>query len=199
MKKLYLALLTLLGFLPTTTLAADGVLSDLTVASPFTDNAVFQRDKSVPIWGTAVAATTVTVTFGEQTKSSVADNNGKWMVQLDPMPANFKPQTLEVSDGINNNSFSNILVGEVWICSGQSNMQQGVKADPKLRPLIPKAKNLRTFTVKHMVALTQQDSLQGKWVEGHPNSAVAFSFAYFLEQSGDVLSLIHISEPTRPY
>ena len=181
MKKLYLALLTLLGFLPTTTLAADGVLSDLTVASPFTDNAVFQRDKSVPIWGTAVAATTVTVTFGEQTKSSVAENNGKWMVQLGPMPANFKPQTLEVSDGINNNSFSNILVGEVWICSGQSNMQQGVKADPKLRPLIPTAKNLRTFTVKHMVALTQQDSLQGKWIEGHPNSAVAFS-----------LSLIHI-------
>jgi len=104
------------------------------------------------------------------------------MVQLDPMPANFKPQILEVSDGTNNNSFSNILVGEVWICSGQSNMQQGVRADPNLPPLVAKAKNLRTFAVKRMVALTQQDSLQGKWVEGHPNSAVAFSFAYFLEQ-----------------
>jgi len=186
MMKLYLALLALFAFLPTKTFATDSIPADLTVASPFTDNAVLQRDKLVPIWGTATPATTVTATFGEQTKSSVADNDGKWMVQLDPMPANFKPQILEVSDGTNNNSFSNILVGEVWICSGQSNMQQGVRADPNLPPLVAKAKNLRTFAVKRMVALTQQDSLQGKWVEGHPNSAVAFSFAYFLEQSGDV-------------
>lgn len=180
------AFFTLIGSLVTLTLIADAAVAELTLASPFTDNAVLQRDTSVPIWGTADAASTVTVKFGDQTKSSVADKDGKWMLKLDPLTTSFKPQTLEVSDGSNKLSCSNVLVGEVWICSGQSNMQQRTGVDPNLRPLLRKAKNLRTFEVKRTVAMTEQDNLEGKWVEGHPDSAVAFSFAYFLEQSGDV-------------
>ena len=166
--------------------SSGSVLADLAVASPFTDNAVLQRGMPVPVWGIADAATSIIVKFGGQQKSSVADKNGNWKLQLDPMPANFKPQTLEVSDGTETVSFSNVLVGEVWICSGQSNMQQGVSVSLDIKALVGKAKNLRTLQDKRMVARTEQDSLEGKWVEGHPNSAVAFSFAYFLEQAGDV-------------
>lgn len=184
MNIIHAAFFTIIGSL--ITLSAQDAVADLTLASPFTDNAVLQRGASVPVWGTADAASTVTVKFGDQTKSAVADKDGKWMLKLDPLTANFEPQTLDVSDGSNKLSCSNILVGEVWICSGQSNMQQAVGVDPNLRPLIPKAKNLRTFAVKRTVAMTEQDRLEGSWVEGHPNSAVAFSFAYFLEQAGDV-------------
>ena len=161
-------------------------MAELTVASPFTDNAVLQRNMPVPVWGTADAATTITVKFGNQQKSSVTDKDRNWRVQLDQMPASFEPQALKVSDGTNRISLSNVVVGEVWICSGQSNMQQGVSVAPDIKALVKKAKNLRIFEVKRMVAMTEQNSLEGKWVEGYPNSAVAFSFAYFLEEAGDV-------------
>ena len=161
-------------------------MAELTVASPFTDNAVLQRNMPVPVWGTADAATTITVKFGNQQKSSVTDKDGNWRVQLAQMPASFEPQALVVSDGTNKISLTNVLVGEVWICSGQSNMQQGVSVAPAIKDLVKKAKNLRIFEVKRMVAMTEQNSLEGKWVEGYPNSAVAFSFAYFLEEAGDV-------------
>ena len=164
----------------------NSAVAELTVASPFTNNAVLQRDMPVPVWGTADAATSITVKFGTQQKSSVADKDGNWKVQLDQMPASFEPRTLEVSNGMNKISLSNVLVGEVWICSGQSNMQQGVSVAPDIKALLKKAKNLRTFEVKRMVAMTEQNRLEGKWVEGYPNSAVAFSFAYFLEEAGDV-------------
>ena len=179
-------LVTLVVFVSLLAHSSGSVLADLAVASPFTDNAVLQRGMPVPVWGIADAATSIIVKFSGQQKSSVADKNGNWKLQLDPMPANFKPQTLEVSDGTETVSFSNVLVGEVWICSGQSNMQQGVSVSLDIKALVGKAKNLRTLQVKRMVAMTEQDSLEGKWVEGHPNSAVAFSFAYFLEQAGDV-------------
>ena len=179
-------LVTVVVFVSLSAPRSSSVLADLAVASPFTDNAVLQRDMPVPVWGTADTAATVTVKFGGQQKSSVADKDGNWKLQLDSMPANFKPQTLEISDGTKTLSFANVLVGEVWICSGQSNMQQGVSVASDIKALVGKAKNLRTFEVKRMVAMTEQSSLEGKWVERHPDSAVAFSFAYFLEQAGDV-------------
>ena len=161
-------------------------MAELTVASPFTDNAVLQRNMPVPVWGTADAATTITVKFGDQQKSSIADKDGNWKVQLAQMPASFESRTLEISNNTNRISLTNVVVGEVWICSGQSNMQQGVSVAPDIKALLKKAKNLRTFEVKRMVAMTEQNRLEGKWVEGYPNSAVAFSFAYFLEEAGDV-------------
>ena len=168
------------------TLHGQTAQTDLTVASPFTDNAVLQRDMAVPVWGTADAGATVTVKFGVQNKSAVAADDGHWKVLLDAMPANVKPQKLDVSAGEDKISFSNVVVGEVWICSGQSNMQWPAARVPAVKALTSKAKNLRTFEVNRTVAMTQQDRLQGQWVEGPPSSAVAFSFAYFLEQAADV-------------
>ena len=158
----------------------------LTVASPFTDHAVLQRDMAVPVWGSADAGATVTVKFGDQNKSTVAEDDGQWKVFLDAMAANSTPQILEISSGDERVTFSDVLIGEVWICSGQSNMQWPAARVPEVKALISKAKNLRTFEVKRTVSLTEQDTCEGEWVEEPPDSAVAFSFAYFLEQAGDV-------------
>jgi len=91
----------------------------------FGDNMVLQSDKPVPVWGWAGKGEAVKVKFGGQEKSAAADNDGKWMVRLDAMPANKTAQELTVT-AENTLTFKNVLVGEVWICSGQSNMEFGV-------------------------------------------------------------------------
>ncbi|MGJ8672093.1 sialate O-acetylesterase [Rubritalea sp.] len=165
-------------------LIPNSLMAELSVASPFTDNAVLQRDMPVPVWGTADAGSTVTVEFAGQKKSAQADAEGKWKVKLAPLEANVQAQELKVSNTEDQLTLSNILVGEVWICSGQSNMQMGIT--PDVRPLERKATNIRSFEVKKTVAFTEQDQLEGQWSTKVPGSAVAFSFAYSLEQNADV-------------
>lgn len=82
---------------------------------------VLQRELALPIWGTADAGEEVTVKFGGQTKQAKADVEGKWMVHLAPLATSDEEQTLLV-EGKNRIEFSGVLVGEVWLCSGQSNM-----------------------------------------------------------------------------
>jgi len=116
----------LLGFqlLALTILALHPALcrSETKPASPFTDHMVLQRDLKVPVWGTARPGAEVTVSFQGQSKSSKTDGNGKWSVLLDPMPANSTPGEMAVHSPDGDVKFSDVLVGEVWICSGQSNM-----------------------------------------------------------------------------
>lgn len=172
------------------------VIAELTVASPFTDHAVLQRDVPVPVWGKADPGAQVTVEFAGQKKSGVVASDGSWRVELGPMTASLKPRVLQVTlfrQGSGGQasiksqvSFSNVLVGEVWICSGQSNMQMGYGGIPEIKALVPDAKNIRTFHVNRTVALSEQETCEGAWAEKIPDSAVAFSFAYFLEQSADV-------------
>ena len=168
-------------------LFATELSAELTVASPFTNNAVLQRDMPVPVWGTADARANVTVKFAGQSKSATANSEGKWKVQLDPLPASLSPRSLTIGSSKNSSiELSNILVGEVWICSGQSNMQMDYNRVPNIKALLPKAKNLRAFTVKNTVSFTEEDRCEGEWVETPPNSAVAFAFAYFLEEAAEV-------------
>ena len=164
------------------------VMAELTVASPFKDNAVLQRDMPVPIWGTADPGATVTVEFAGQKKKVVADSSRHWKAMLDPLSASSKPRKMSIVSSIGNqkSEIENVVVGEVWICSGQSNMQMGYGGIPEIKALVPDAKNIRTFHVNRTVALSEQESCEGAWAEKVPDSAVAFSFAYFLEQSADV-------------
>jgi len=92
---------------------------------------VLQRDKPCPIWGTATAGEKVSVKFGKQTKSTITDASGNWKVVLDPMTASNQPTTLTVT-GTNTVTLNNILVGEVWICSGQSNMAYEMRKNSKV-------------------------------------------------------------------
>src|SRR5882672_8411610 len=100
--------------------------ADVKLPKIFGDNMVLQRDQSVPIWGWADVGEKVIVQFNKQKKEVKADKNGKWMVRLDAEPAG-GPYQLTVS-GKNSVSFNNVLMGEVWICSGQSNMEFRVQS-----------------------------------------------------------------------
>jgi len=91
------------------------------LARIFTDNMVLQREQAVPIWGWDDPGKAITVAFAGQTKTATAGADGKWMVKLDPMPANGQPAELTVT-GADTLTVRNVLVGEVWLCGGQSNM-----------------------------------------------------------------------------
>jgi len=94
----------------------------------FSDHMVLQRDKLAPIWGTAKAGEEVTVTFAEQVKKTNAGKDGKWMIRFDPMRWSTEPQELTVSSPSKTTTFKDVLVGDVWVAGGQSNMGRAAKA-----------------------------------------------------------------------
>ena len=93
---------------------------------------VLQRNKPVPVWGTADRGEKVTVTFAGQTKTTVAGDSGKWVVKLSPMKASEEAREMVIT-GKNTIVLKNILVGEVWLCSGQSNMEYAMRKNSKLQ------------------------------------------------------------------
>ena len=92
----------------------------------FGDHMVIQRNQPVPVWGWSSPNEKITINFNQQQKQTVADNNGKWRVNLDPEPAG-GPFEL-VIQGKNSIIIHDVLVGEVWLCSGQSNMEFQLKS-----------------------------------------------------------------------
>ncbi|MFT2010169.1 sialate O-acetylesterase [Pontibacter sp. 13R65] len=94
------------------------------------DNMVLQREKPLPIWGWASAGEQVTVTFAGQQKTTQADAAGSWKVVFPAMQANDKPQVMTIA-GSDTIQLTNLLIGEVWLCSGQSNMEYTMKLHPK--------------------------------------------------------------------
>lgn len=91
----------------------------VTLGVPFTDGAVLQRGREVPVWGTADAGEKVTVTFGAQSVATTAGADGAWCVKLSPMAASCTGRVLKANDAV----AKDVLVGEVWFCAGQSNTE----------------------------------------------------------------------------
>ena len=164
--------------------------AELKLASPFTDHMVLQREMLVPVWGEAGPGAEITIRFADQTKTTIADSEGKWRIDLEALEASVDSRTLEVSakgqSGSDRIILRDVLVGEVWICSGQSNMQFGIQNAPEVKALVPLARQVRSFEVKRTVAFEEQDYLEGEWTADIPQSAVAFSFAYFLQEAAQV-------------
>ena len=104
-------------------------------------NMVLQRHTTVPIWGTATKGEKITVTFGGQHKEAIAGDSGVWRVNLNPMEANAVPRKMVIS-GTNTITLNNILVGEVWLCSGQSNMEYSMRKNSKIQPTVKGIKPL---------------------------------------------------------
>jgi hypothetical protein len=100
--------------------------SAVTLPNVIGDNMVLQRDLPVPIWGWAEAGEQVTISFAGQSKTTLAGEDGNWMVTLDKLSANSEPASLSIKAS-NDIMLQNILVGEVWLCSGQSNMEWHVR------------------------------------------------------------------------
>ena len=118
MKKLLLLQIILLSF---------SLKAELKMPAIFGDNMVLQRNLPVPVWGWSAPGEKITIKFNKQEKSTRADKTGKWMVRLEPLSASSKGKTLTVTAGEESREFNNVLVGEVWLCSGQSNMASGFK------------------------------------------------------------------------
>ena len=143
-------------------------------------NMVLQRDISVPVWGWADSGEEVSVKFAGQTKATKADADGHWMVRLDPLKAG-GPQTLTVA-GKNTITLENVLVGEVWICSGQSNMGMTVGRSNDAEKEIASAKypSIRLFGVPLLGTQEPQYDCKGAWSECSPETVGNFSAAgYF--------------------
>lgn len=166
---------------------------DLMPANLFCNHMVLQQGQAVPVWGTAAPHEKITVAFAGQQKTTKSDARGKWTITLDAMQASKNGREMTII-GKDEHIISDVLVGEVWICSGQSNMQFKVGEVPEIKGLIPFAKNIRSFEVKRTVSLIESEDVMGRWSTDNPSSAVAFSFAYFLENLSDVpVGIIHAS------
>ena len=164
--------------------------ADLKLAALFTDHTVLQRDQSAAVWGSGDAGEEITVTFAGQKKSTQADPSGKWLIKLDPMPASAEGRDLIVksSTGSRQSRITNILVGDVWLCSGQSNMHFQMKSTENAAAEIAAANNdaVRFFTVEHQFLQKPTDTASGAWKPISPTtaadcSAVAFYFAMALQ------------------
>jgi len=157
------------------------LVADVRLPAVFTDNAVLQRDIPVPVWGWADEGEQVTVKVGDQTKTATPEaKTGKWTVKLDPLPVG-GPLTLTVS-GKNTITLKNVLVGEVWICSGQSNMQMSVSGVGGAKDEIAAANypKIRLISVPQRGTATPQDDFKGRWDECSPQTVGGFSAAgYF--------------------
>ena len=171
---------TLFAFL----LLARPLIAGVTLAPLFQDGAVLQRDKPVPVWGRASAAGKITVSFGGQTRTTTADAAGRWLVTLENMPASAEGRTLTVTEaGSPAVEVKDVLVGEVWIGSGQSNMQWNVGSTRPEDQAIANAGPvplLHLFDVPRVLSNSRQETVNAKWTPATPETARDFSaVAYF--------------------
>ncbi len=172
----------------------------------FTDNLVLQQGKSVAVWGWADEGELVVVQYRGQVKTSRA-KNGKWLVHLSPMVASATPFVLAVL-GDNTIELKNVVVGEVWVASGQSNMQWPLSRTDNWTKAAASSTNpdLRLFYVPRIKSATPLDDLQGehlgakpRWMLSGPDStpefsAVAYYFARDLQKALNVpVGIIHTS------
>ncbi len=144
------------------------------------DNMVLQQKQTNPIWGWDTPGTEVTVKFGAQSKSAKAGEKGKWTVKLDPVPANAEAATLTIQ-GTSSRDVKNVLVGEVWLCSGQSNMgfTAGTARDADLDLPGWKHPLIRLIKVPNVGIQEPQDDFKGQWNECTPESTRSFTAVGF--------------------
>lgn len=159
--------------------------ANLTLPSVFSDHMVLQRERPVPVWGTAEAGSKITVEFAGQKKTAVADSSNHWKITLDPVSASSKPRKLRVSSSGVQVSFSDVLVGEVWLCSGQSNMEMPLKGfkiqTDHAATDIPAADipQLRLYKTPPAAAGVPKDRIDSSWTTCTPATASEFSATAF--------------------
>lgn len=168
--------------------AAPVLRAEFKLPAIFSDHMVLQQKQTNPVWGWDAPGTKVTVTFAGQTKSVEADKTGAWRVKLDPVPANAQPQKITIA-GTQKREINDVLVGEVWMCSGQSNMGMTLSGDwnGDLEAAASKLPNLRLIKVPRVGTQELQNDFVGAWSASDANSssgfsAVGFMFGRYLHQ-----------------
>jgi sialate O-acetylesterase len=152
------------------------IVANVTLPRIFSHNMVLQRNKPIPVWGWAAAGEKVTVEFNKQKKTVKADKAGQWKVMLDPEQAG-GPFELTV-EGKNKLAVNDVLVGEVWICSGQSNMEWTVRNSNNAQQEINDANFplIRQIKVPNTVATSPlKDITGGEWKSCTPENAGDFT------------------------
>lgn len=150
--------------------------STLGLPALFSDHMVLQQGKPIRVWGWTEPGEEVTVSFAGKTAKGRANAEGRWRVQLPALKANAKPRKLLVS-GANTIELNDVLVGEVWLCSGQSNMEWRMKSSMHRAEEMPKANypNIRLFKVDRKTAPVEQKDVKGNWQSCTPQSVESFS------------------------
>lgn len=145
------------------------------------DHMVLQQKQSNPIWGWDTPGTKVTVTFGDQKKSAEAGADGRWTVKLDPVSANATPQVLSIS-GTNKKDVQDVLVGEVWMCSGQSNMGFTLSRDwnGDIEAAASKINTLRLIKVPQVGTQDLKTDFNGSWKYSDADSSSSFTAVGFM-------------------
>lgn len=157
------------------------------------DHAVLQRASLVPIWGWAAPQEEVSVQFGSQSQKTRAGQDGRWKVQLDLSEALPSPATLTVRGDSNEITVNDVLVGDVWLASGQSNMEKPIGERRGQKPTLNAAAeiaaadypNIRLFKVGRKKAGQPLDDVSGAWVRCSPETVDGVKFsaaAYFFGQ-----------------
>lgn len=152
------------------------VKGDVRLPKIFSDHMVLQRNAPIKIWGWSSPGEKITVSFNTQTKTSKADKQGRWTLSLASMPAG-GPYVLSVR-GKNLVTYSDVMVGEVWLCSGQSNMEWILKDTQHAETEIASATYpmIRHFDVPNrMSGSPQTDVAEGKWTRCSPETAAQFT------------------------
>ena len=155
--------------------------ADVKLHPLFTDRGVLQRGSPIPVWGTADAGAEVAISFRQAKVIGATDGAGRWMVVLPAQEAG-GPDDLTVTSGSTTITIKDVLVGEVWICSGQSNMEWTLRKSADADTHIPAANypKIRLFSVPLMAQGTPQTNIGGSWRECTPDVAANFSaVAYF--------------------
>ena len=143
----------------------------------FCEHMILQRDKAVPVWGWTDPGTAVKVEFAGQTKNTTAGADGKWQVKLDPMPASAESRGLKINETVIND----VLVGDVWVCSGQSNMGFSVQGSLNPEQEIANSGNpsIRLFSVGSNPSLVPVTDVKGAWQQCSPTTVANFSAAAY--------------------
>jgi sialate O-acetylesterase len=162
-------------------LTAAPIHADVKLPALFGDHMVLQNGSQVPVWGWADPGDTVAVSIAGQKVAAVAGPDGKWSVRFSPIRACAEPIEMTVT-GRNAITIHDILVGDVWLASGQSNMEFPLKSERNGKEEVPRASHpqIRFFRVPYLLANDPQADCAGKWEVCTPESAAEFSaVAYY--------------------
>lgn len=165
--------------------------AELTLAPVFTDHMVLQRNQELPVWGRADSGARVTVEFNGEKQTTLAGADGRWLIRLAGQPASAKPRSLRVSARSESRELTDVLVGEVWLCAGQSNMEWPLAKEMHASAEIPAASHAAIrffnptyagkdrggdpFSNAEVARLTPSDYFRGMWEACTPESAARMS------------------------
>ncbi len=167
-------------------------LAEIRTSAVFGDHMVLQREKPIHVWGWAEPGQSVEVGLAGKVETTKSDDKGRFDVRLPALPAG-GPHKMTIASGGDSVQFEDVLIGEVWVCSGQSNMQWAVEQsdDAELEALAANFPNLRLITVPRTGTQQPQTSFEGQWQACTPEtvpsfSAVGYYFGRQIHQTLDV-------------